>query len=257
MEEVLIRTLISAVEGGLRADMGYKAEAWKRVLQAIQGVTQQAVLVKQLKSKHDNMKRDWRVWKDLLNQPGLRKDENGCITADRAVLEPYMRAHPEARRFQNAPLKFQELLDQLFHGFYTTDLHAYTPADRIDPALQYSRGAEPTATPCSATTIRCSSASSNMKRGAEDVADKESSQRAVTKRPTESISEMVEEAQASRLDKQEKAVQLFFSEFGELDIESQVTIVNQFQSEQKAKIYILLPSKAVRQAWINRELERV
>lgn len=257
MEEALIKTLLNAVEAGLRADSGYKAEAWKRALRAVQAVTEQVVHDKQLKSKHDNKKRDWCVWKDLLNQSGIRRDENGCITGDPAVLETYFRAHHEARRFQYTPLKFSEQLDVLFQDVLPTGAHAYTPADLIDPTLQYSQRAESTATPRATTTSRRSSASSNMKRAAEDVADNSSSKRPVTKMPVESIPEVVEEAQTSQLDKQERAVQLFFAEFGELDIESQVTLVNQFQSEQKAKIYILLPSKAVRQAWINRELDKL
>ena len=67
MEEALIGALVNAVERGLRADSGYKAEAWKRALEAVQSVTGQPVNIRQLKTKHDNQKRDWRVWKDLLN----------------------------------------------------------------------------------------------------------------------------------------------------------------------------------------------
>ena len=187
------------------------------------------------------------MWKDLLNQSGFGRDESGCITADPAVLEAYFKAHPEARRFRTAALKFEEQLDVLFQDVLATGEYAYTLADLmpVDPILQQD-GKKPEiensievedvqeADDSLSTTSYNSSASSKPKKkrlvDERGKAARKSSKRAVTEKLTESITEIIE-VRASRRNKQDvvsKAVELFFAEFTDLDVESQVLLVNEF-----------------------------
>jgi len=58
MEEAMLEGLVEAVRKGYRADSSYKAEGWKLALNRTLAVTNQAVNLKHVKSKHDSHKKD-------------------------------------------------------------------------------------------------------------------------------------------------------------------------------------------------------
>ena len=66
----MLEGLLEAVRKGYRADSSYKADGWKIALDRTLAVTQQPITVKQIKSKHDNHKKDWKLWKDLCGLSG-------------------------------------------------------------------------------------------------------------------------------------------------------------------------------------------
>jgi len=58
MEEAILEGLVEAVRKGYRADSSYKAEGWKLALNRTLAVTNQAVNLKHVKSKHNSHKKD-------------------------------------------------------------------------------------------------------------------------------------------------------------------------------------------------------
>ena len=54
----MLEGLIEAVRKGYRADSSYKANGWKIALSRTLAVAQQPITIKQIKSKHDNHKKD-------------------------------------------------------------------------------------------------------------------------------------------------------------------------------------------------------
>ena len=61
MEEAMLKGLVEAVRKRYRANSSYKADGWKIALNHTLAVTQQPVTIKQIKSKHDNHKKDWKL----------------------------------------------------------------------------------------------------------------------------------------------------------------------------------------------------
>ncbi|KAH8712280.1 hypothetical protein GQ44DRAFT_713659 [Phaeosphaeriaceae sp. PMI808] len=61
MELALIETLATAVERGLRADSGYKGEAWDAAVKQVSLVAGFTVNLLQCKNKHTAFKRDYKV----------------------------------------------------------------------------------------------------------------------------------------------------------------------------------------------------
>ena len=58
MEEAMVNGPVEAVWKGLRADSLYKKEGWQIALNAAQAKTQYLITIQQLKSKHNNHKKD-------------------------------------------------------------------------------------------------------------------------------------------------------------------------------------------------------
>jgi len=54
----MLEGLVEAVRKGYRADSFYKANGWKIALNRTLTITQQSITVKQIKSKHNNQKKD-------------------------------------------------------------------------------------------------------------------------------------------------------------------------------------------------------
>ena len=57
----MLEGLVEAVQKGYRADSSYKANGWKIALNYMLAVIQQPITVKQIKSKHDNHKKDQKL----------------------------------------------------------------------------------------------------------------------------------------------------------------------------------------------------
>ena len=65
MGEATLEGLVEAVKKGFRADSSYKSNGWKIALNHTLAVAHQPVTLKQIKSKHNNHKKDWKLWKEL------------------------------------------------------------------------------------------------------------------------------------------------------------------------------------------------
>jgi len=117
--------LVKAVNKGYRADSSYKANGWKITLTYIIAVAQQPITLRQIKSKHDNHKRDWKVWVELCGLSSWGWDEaKGVPITSKEVIEAYFKAHPKAIKFHNTPPTFLNLLQELFKGVLAIGSHA-------------------------------------------------------------------------------------------------------------------------------------
>ena len=58
MEEAMLEGLIEAIWKGYCADSFYKTDGWKIALNHMLAVIQQPITIKQIKSKHNNHKKD-------------------------------------------------------------------------------------------------------------------------------------------------------------------------------------------------------
>jgi len=136
MEEAMLEGLVEAVRKGYRADSSYKADGWKIALNRTLTVAQQSVTIKQIKSKHDNQKRDWKLWKELCGLSGWGWDEDkGVPVASEEVMEAYFEANPAAEKFRNTPPAFLNLLQELFDGILATGNHARSIDEAIESCI--------------------------------------------------------------------------------------------------------------------------
>ena len=133
MEGAMLQGLIQAIRKGLRADSSYKKEGWQMALDGARSQTNYPVSLKQIKSKHDVHKRDWKVWKDLCSQSRWGwDDDKGVPVASEDVMNTYFEANPDAARFRNAPPAYLEELEELFEGVIATGNLAVTVDEALD-----------------------------------------------------------------------------------------------------------------------------
>ena len=113
----MLEGLIKAVNKGYYVDSSYKANGQKIALTYIIAIIQQPITLKQIKSKHNNHKRDWKVQIELYNLSSQGWDKaKGVPIASKEVIETYFKAHPKAVKFCNIPPTFLNLLQELFKG---------------------------------------------------------------------------------------------------------------------------------------------
>ena len=121
----MLKGLIKAVNKGYCVDSSYKANSWKITFTYTITVAQQPITLKQIKSKHDNHKRDQKVWIELYGLFGWGQNEaKGVPIASEEVMETYFKAHPKAIKFRDTPPAFLNLLQELFKGVLATGSYA-------------------------------------------------------------------------------------------------------------------------------------
>ena len=121
----MLEGLVKAVNKGYCVDSSYKANGWKIALICIITITQQPITLKQIKSKYNNHKRDWKVQMELYGLSGWGQNEaKGVPVASEEVIETYFKAHPKAMKFYNTPPAFLNLLQELFKGVLVTGSYA-------------------------------------------------------------------------------------------------------------------------------------
>jgi len=77
----------------------------------------QTVTVRQIKSKYDAFKQDWKAWKAFIDHTGLGWDsEKGVPTGPPEVLEAFFQACPRARKFRDKPIPYESKLRTLLDG---------------------------------------------------------------------------------------------------------------------------------------------
>jgi len=71
-EALLLGLIFKAIDKGMRADSGYKKQAWEYAAQAVREKAERPdVELKQIKSKHDSCKKDYKAWVKLKSQLGF------------------------------------------------------------------------------------------------------------------------------------------------------------------------------------------
>jgi Myb/SANT-like DNA-binding domain len=133
MEDAFIDALMEAQKQGLQTDNGsFKNAGWQIALEAIRGRTAQTIDVKQVKTKWDTLKQDWKTWRAFKEHTGLGWDrEKGVPTAEPEILEAYFQSNPRARKFRDKPIPYAEQLQALLDGAMATGEESHTIAAAI------------------------------------------------------------------------------------------------------------------------------
>ncbi|XXG84967.1 hypothetical protein AAC387_Pa11g0161 [Persea americana] len=111
----LVELLIEQQNAGNRSDTGWKKEAWKYMVDAFNrrfGIDNN---VQQLKSRIAQLKKNYNIVRQLLNQSGFSWNNIlHVVVADDDVWDRYLLLHPEAKPFRKAGLPLFEELGTLF-----------------------------------------------------------------------------------------------------------------------------------------------
>ena len=269
MEQALIESLIDQViNDGKRGDSGYKPQVWeytKIAVQRVAGSTQE-ITRQHCKNKHETLKKDWRVWVALTTQSGFSLDENGVVTGDQMALEAYYRAHKEARKFKNTPIKFGEELRQLFEGVLATGEEAVTvediiggSADELAASIEGDSSLTATTTDESSPPIwqRKRSIPASFDRG-RSVRTKKNNSTKAGEQADARFNEMTHflSALVSTIgsDIQCDAIKSLGVDYHILGPTLQLVLVREFSNEFSAKSYLSLTPE-LRKRWVKEELE--
>ena len=123
MEEILCETLVEEVGKGLRADSGYKRDAWTAVEMAMKTQLNIIASTDQLKNKYDTFKIKYKTWYHLANQSAFGRDPHtNAVTAPDEVWDRYLDKHPQAKEFRTSakPIRYEALLNTLFFDVLAT-----------------------------------------------------------------------------------------------------------------------------------------
>lgn len=79
MEDILIASLQESVDNGsANKNSGYKPVVWQKAAGDVKAITtseyQPLVSPEKVKSKYNNLKRDYRNWKEIINLSGWSRD---------------------------------------------------------------------------------------------------------------------------------------------------------------------------------------
>jgi len=128
MQWALIKALALGVTNGQRSDSGWKPATWKEALLAVQRAAPPSealwVTLHKLRSKVENLKKDYKAWVAITNLSGWTIDDRGLPSAPEQVMKDYFEAHKDARKFKKAPLDNEAELAFLFDGTLATGAHA-------------------------------------------------------------------------------------------------------------------------------------
>ena len=113
----MLEGLIKAVNKEYYIDSSYKANNQKITFTYIITITQQPLIIRQIKCKYNNYKRDQKIQIELysLSSWGQNKAKGMPITS-KEVIEAYFKVFPKAIKFYNTLPTFLNLLQELFKG---------------------------------------------------------------------------------------------------------------------------------------------
>ncbi|KAF2193208.1 hypothetical protein K469DRAFT_286084 [Zopfia rhizophila CBS 207.26] len=98
MKQALLATLVQkVVEDGLRADSGYKKDAWDAAFEAVWRVsTDKSITMKYCKTKHDTCKADYKTYLALKRLSSYSVTEARIVVTDSKAIEDYFKAYLRA-----------------------------------------------------------------------------------------------------------------------------------------------------------------
>lgn len=92
--EALLHSLITSINAGLRADLGYSHRAWVYAVEAASAAQGGDITMRQAKTKHDGLKADYKIWIPLMRQPWFTRDVDGDVVAPEAQWNAYINVPP-------------------------------------------------------------------------------------------------------------------------------------------------------------------
>lgn len=133
--EALLDCLIDLDDERLRGASISAAQIWETAAARTTKAQGSTINARAAKSKRDMMKREYKIWTQMLMQPGFARDGNGDLLASDTLWDAYLQvqghfihmlktvltrcllsfqAHPEAKKFRHSQIEFEEKLDELF-----------------------------------------------------------------------------------------------------------------------------------------------
>lgn len=133
--EALLDCLIDLDDERLRGANISHTQIWDTAAARTTKAQGSTINARAAKSKRDILKREYKIWTQILAQPGFARDDNGDLLASDTLWDAYLQvqdhfihmlrtvltrfllfiqAHPEARKFRHSQIEFEEKLDELF-----------------------------------------------------------------------------------------------------------------------------------------------
>ncbi|KAF6145882.1 hypothetical protein GIB67_028877 [Kingdonia uniflora] len=104
------------------------ALGWKTVKDELNNIQDFHVLQhKELKNQWNYLKRQWKIWRGLINRTGHGYDPvSGTFDWPEEVWENIIAVNSEAKKYKIAPLQHRDLLEKLFDGLSATGDFAWS-----------------------------------------------------------------------------------------------------------------------------------
>ncbi|KAI0516451.1 hypothetical protein KFK09_009130 [Dendrobium nobile] len=127
---------IKEIELGNRPTTHFNKEGWLNLMKNFSEKTGREYDKVQLKNKWDQLKKDWKLWKDLKRgSTGLGWDpRRKTIDAPDEWWKEKLEVVPNAKKFKYCGInpELEHKLDSMFMGVVATGVHAWTPNQGID-----------------------------------------------------------------------------------------------------------------------------
>ena len=268
MLEVFLDALVlKVVEEGMRADSGFKREAWTYALEQVLKINS-SVTLDHCKSKITTCKEDWKLWSGLTRLSGFSATEHGVVVADNKVLQEYFDAHPKAKKFKSRPLEFEEQHRQLFEGVLATGQDALliddAVADDFEPAQSIERDPSVDTSQATEEDGDVEQKLSRKRAGSRSVG------RALEKRGRKQTgldrlqleiglmrAEIGRLADSAQRDDQREAIAEFMRTYQALDDRLKFAMLSVFERPIAAKTFLSLWPRSTQKGWVKRELEKM
>lgn len=88
--EALLDTLIDLDDERLRGAIITPTQVWETAAARTTKAQGSTINARAAKSKRDMMKREYKIWTQILAQPGFARDENGNLLASETLWEAYV-----------------------------------------------------------------------------------------------------------------------------------------------------------------------
>ncbi|PPS10330.1 hypothetical protein GOBAR_AA10316 [Gossypium barbadense] len=118
---------VNEVNAGNRPTTHLNSKGWENVIALFQAKTQKNYGKPQLKNKWDTLKKEWRLWRELLKEStGI-----GWCPSKKTVDE-----NPDFKGFKNKGIepRLNELMWQMFGGIVATGENAWAPSSGVLPS---------------------------------------------------------------------------------------------------------------------------
>ncbi|KAI0494936.1 hypothetical protein KFK09_025082 [Dendrobium nobile] len=133
---------IKEIELGNRPTTHFNKEGWLNLMKNFSEKTGREFDKVQLKNKWDQLKKDWKLWKDLKRgSTGLGWDpRRKTIDAPDEWWKEKLEVVPNAKKFKYCGInpELEHKLDSMFMGVVATGVHAWTPNQGIDHENVYA-----------------------------------------------------------------------------------------------------------------------
>ena len=130
--------LVKEEFNGSSCENGLKQKEYKRVVSEFNAKSPVQMTATQIQSQMGNLKKKYNIYHDITMNSGFGFDEiTGLYTACPEVWHAYIKAHPNAGSFRNKPLKFYDLLYEIYNGRSATGRFAVSSFTKFSIEASY------------------------------------------------------------------------------------------------------------------------